>query len=128
MTDEFAERLIKRVLHLREKGFSDDDLLIEELKKEFSASEDGFHWMLEMVSTGAFRASIMSSGSSYPSSNLKTEDDPILRNAFRLHWIELKGEEHYNEHYQNQLMGERYLGRSSVKKEKRSWFKFWRNS
>lgn len=99
MTDDQAETFINYVLNLRKSGVEDENDLLQELDNRFEGTEDQFRWALEMISTGAFRAGIISSGKHYPNGNLKIEDDPILKNAFRMHWVELKGQQHYEENY-----------------------------
>lgn len=99
MTDEQAEKLITYVNSLRHSGVNQEEDILRKLSDKFEGTEDQFKWALEMISTGGFRAAIISSGKNYPKSNIKIEDDPILKNAFRLKWIELKGEQHFKEHY-----------------------------
>ncbi len=101
MTEASAEKIIDFILVLRKNGVTDEDAVVSELIKEFYYAEDECYTILEMMNTGAFRASIMSSGESYPNSNLQIDDNPILKTAFKKVWIELKGEEHYQKYYFN---------------------------
>ncbi len=109
MTDDIAEKLVDTVLELRTNGIHDDEKIISELKKTFSATDDDFHWIIEMINTGGFRASIVSSGKKYPKTNLNIEDDPVLKASFKKYWIELKGEQDYINNYLN----------------KKKWWYFW---
>ena len=100
--DPSVHKFIEFVLEARESG-ADDDLIINELlPSRFDGSEDQFRWGLEMINTGIFRASIISSGSSYARSNLAIEDDPILSASFERHWVKLKGKDHYDRNYRPQ--------------------------
>ena len=101
--DAQAIKLIETVLALRENGITDTSELVQRLQLKFHGEEEDFLWALELISTGAFRSAIMSSGKDYPTSNLKTEDHPLLRNSFRIHWIQNKGEAHYKKHYLSKL-------------------------
>jgi hypothetical protein len=101
MTDEQAEHLINRVWDLRRRGIKNEEELITTLQKEFNGTDDSFRWVLEMINTGGFRASIMCSGKKYPKGNLNIESNPILKNAFRMYWIDLRGEDHYRKFYLN---------------------------
>ncbi|QXP59013.1 hypothetical protein [Olleya sp. HaHaR_3_96] len=100
MTEQVAESIIDSILECREKGIKEDELIVKELITKFEGNEDDFYWAIEMMNTGGFRASIMSSGNSYPKSNIKIEDNPILKIAFKKCWIDLKGEEHFIKNYE----------------------------
>jgi hypothetical protein len=103
MTDQQAENFVKYVLNLRKNGIREEDLIIKELMTVFEGREDDFQMALELINTGAFRAAIISSGNSYPKGNLSIEDNQILKASFKLHWIELKGEDHYKSNYENKI-------------------------
>jgi len=99
MTDQVAESIVDLILECREKGIKEDKLIVKKLMTEFNGNEDDFYWAIEMMNTGSFRASIMSSGNSYPKSNIKIEDNPILKIAFKKCWIDLKGKDHFIKNY-----------------------------
>ncbi len=101
MTEQLAEKIIDSILIIQKNGILEDDIIISKLMQEYEGGENDFHWIIEMINMGAFRASIMSSNESYPNSNIKIEDNVILKTAFKKKWIELKGEEHYMKNYQN---------------------------
>ncbi|MAO07765.1 MAG: hypothetical protein CL596_03540 [Alteromonas sp.] len=101
MTDEIAEKIVDSIIECRNNGIKDEESIVRELMIKFDGKEDDFYWAIEMMNTGGFRASIMSSGNSYPKSNIKIEDNPILKVAFKKCWIDLKGEEHYKRNYEN---------------------------
>ena len=100
MTDQLAERIVDSILECRERGVKDDELIVKELMSKFEGNEEDFYWAIEMTNTGGFRASIMSSGNTYPKSNIRIEDNPILKIAFKKCWIDLKGEEHFIKNYE----------------------------
>lgn len=99
MTEQTAEKIIDFILALRENGITDHDAIVSELIKKFHFTEDEFIDILEMMSIGAFRATIMSSGETYPKSNIQINDNFILKITFKKVWIELKGEEHFQKYY-----------------------------
>ena len=111
MTDQQAEKFVKYVLNLRKKGIREEDLIVKELTTAFEGREEDFHMALELINTGAFRAAIISSGSNYPKGNLNIEDNQILKASFKLHLIELKGEDHYISNYE---------------KKSKLWWKIWK--
>ncbi len=104
MTNIEAEYFINSVLNLRKKGIKDTHEIITHLQKEFDWTENDLGVALDLIGTAAFRASIISSGLTYPKGNLNIEDHPILKNAFRMFWIEHHGEEHYIKYYKNKLV------------------------
>ncbi|UZO80614.1 hypothetical protein NBT05_16935 [Aquimarina sp. ERC-38] len=99
MTDQIAERIVDCILECREKGIKNDELIVKELMTKFDGKENDFYWAIEMMNTGGFIASIMSSGNSYPKSNIKIEDNPILKVAFKKCRIDLKGEAYFINNY-----------------------------
>lgn len=98
MTEQTAEKIIDYILEIRDNGLL-DDAIISELIKKFNYTEDECLDILEMMSTGAFRALILSSGESYPKSNIQIDNHPVLKIAFKKCWIELRGEEHFQKYY-----------------------------
>ena len=114
MTDAEAENIVKEVRRLRAKGINEEKELYPAMIKIYDLSEKDFGWILEMISTGAFRAAFMSDGSPYPKANLW--DDPILKAAFKVDWIEQKGEEYYNKKW----------GVKESEKNKKSFWSFWK--
>lgn len=111
MEDKRAEEFILYVHELKRGGIEDEEELLEKLGEKFEGTFDEFRWALEMMSTGAFRAAMMSSQGHYPKGNVHIDDHPILRIAFRMAWIESKGEDHYA----------KYFLRRNV-----PWWKFWK--
>ncbi len=103
-----AEEIVKYILELRSSGIEDEELIVSKMMARYETTEDDCRWAIEMVGTGAFRAGIISSGSKYAKSNLKVEDDPILKAAFKLAWIDFKGEKHFKENYENRQKKSRW--------------------
>jgi hypothetical protein len=110
MTEALAEEIINFILNLRENGIREEEEISKELMNKYKCTKDDCRHILEMISTGSFRAGMISGGLSLPTSNLKVEDDIFLKTAFRMYWIETKGEAHYNENYL----------------KTRPWWKFWK--
>ncbi len=77
MTEQLAEQIITSVLNYRKEGISGDDELIKMLESAYSNSEIDFDSFLEMMNTGAFRASFIMMHGKYPLNNL---DDNIVLN------------------------------------------------
>ena len=77
MTEQVAKSIVDSILEYRENGIKDEESIVKKLMAKYDGNEDAFYWAIEMMNTGGFRASIMSSGNSYPKSTLKTEDNPI---------------------------------------------------
>ena len=115
MTDHEAEATVKEVLRLRSEGSKEDKQICAELKDVFNISEEEADWALEMISTGNLRAAIISNTGSYPKSNLTISSDPILKAAFKLAWIDLRGEDDYYKRWGN-------------KESKRSFWSFWKRN
>jgi len=71
--------IVQRIFECWNNDIKDDEVILNKLISEFHLSIDDAEWTLERVKTGAFRASIISTGSSYPKNNL--ENDPIVKEA-----------------------------------------------
>ena len=99
--DQSVYKLVNFVLDARDSGNDDETIITNLLPNRFEGDEDRFRWAVEMINTGIFRASILSSGHSYPNSNFKIEDDDVLKVSFELHWVKLKGIDHYTANYVN---------------------------
>ena len=117
MTDAQAENIVKEILRLRYDGIKEETELFAALNKKYDVSEQDFGWILETISTGAFRAASMINGSPYPKANLW--GNPILKAAFRLYWIEQKGEEDYDKRWGNHR---------SEKEIKKPFWQFWKKN
>jgi hypothetical protein len=98
MDEALAEEIMKFIFKIRSDGHSEESL-ISELMKEYHGSKEDFEYFMELMNVGAFRASILSSGMLYPEAYLGLEENNVLKTAFRLHWIALKGMDHYQENY-----------------------------
>lgn len=98
MDEALAEEIISFISKIRSKG-QDEEHLITELMKEYEGTKDDFIHFIEMMMIGAFRADILSSGMLYPEAYLGLEENVVMKTAFRLHWITLKGVDHYQKHY-----------------------------
>jgi hypothetical protein len=92
MTEQLTEQIISSILIYRRKGVTEYELL-ERLKADYNEQEIDFELFIELMNTGAFRASFVMKHGKYPSNNL--DDDLIIKTAFKMHWIEHKGEDDY---------------------------------
>jgi hypothetical protein len=99
MEEDVAIALVDKILNHQANGLVEFDELIPALQKDFNADHNSLASAIEMVRTGGVRASIMSEGHHYPNSNVKIEENPVLKIAFKKAWVELKGEEHYEKNY-----------------------------
>lgn len=98
MDEALVEEIMSFISEIRSKGQNEDHLLTE-LMKEYEGTKDDFIHFIEMMMIGAFRADILSSGMLYPEAYLGLEEHTIMKTAFRLRWIALKGPDHYQKNY-----------------------------
>jgi hypothetical protein len=101
MTKEQAEEIVLSILELRKQGFTENKDFYKPMWEKYCLSEHETEWALEMVSTGAFRAGLISSGKIIPPILYQPIEDPIFKTAFKLAWIDFKGEKHYIKYWKN---------------------------
>jgi hypothetical protein len=100
--------IVQKIFDCWKNDIKDDAIILGTLIAEFGLSINDAEWILERVKTAAFRASIISTGSSYPKNNL--ENDPVVKEALELALRELE-----------------LTGRSSDRLSKqKSWWMFWK--
>ena len=101
------DTIVELVFSMHDQGVTDDSLIIEKLKSEFSLSTNDAETVLELIQTGLFRASFIAGGQTYPKNNLF--DNTIVNAAIK---IVLK------------KLGHTELYKSTVA-VKRPWWKLW---
>lgn len=98
MDEALVEEILMYISKIRSRGLGEDHL-ITELMKEYEGTKDDFIYFIEMTTIGVFRAEVLSSGMVYPEAYLGLEEHVVMKTAFRLHWIALKGIDHYQKNY-----------------------------
>lgn len=107
MTEKLAEEVIISIKNYQKQGIANEDELIHKLESDFAGYEINFDSFFEMMNTGVFKACFVMDGNQYPISNLN--DNVVLQTAFRMHWIQVKGEEDYLKNF-------------GPKKQKKWWY------
>ena len=97
MTEKLAEQIILSILEYRNQGIEDEEIIISKLEIDYHDSNIDFDWFLEMMNAGAARAMVTISLGSYPNSNVT--NDIVNKVAFKIYWIEQKGEEDYHKRF-----------------------------
>lgn len=98
MDEELAEELITFIFKLRASGV-EENKLVSELQKEYHGSRKEFEYLIEITNIGIFRANTLSSGMLYPEAYLGLEENVVMKTAFRLQWVSLKGLDDYQTNY-----------------------------
>lgn len=97
MNESLAEEIITSILNYRRVGIEDDEELIERLQKQYANLSIDFELFLELMNTGAFRASFVMIHGKYPLSNL--DNDIVVNTSFKIYWIGQKGIADYNQRF-----------------------------